>query len=193
MIRDAQNTLDESAFNRLDSLMAIPEGNVNELRSGMIFWTGWGNERDAATPRFSCPWRFWGDIYAEAIGLGLRRDVFTRTNDTAYARTREQYDNGFLTAAPKIGMVVAENLWGACVVYIGAHVAKDLDNEQWANWVAIAPGITWRMSGLAALNIKAELLRGRYFSSDTSVETDRYHSPITEVRINADFWYGLGM
>ncbi len=191
---DSLESAKDSLRAAMDSLALIPAGTQTEYQAGLIFQYGWGAPvNDASGPLFAFPWRFWGDVYSDCIYQAQRRHVQTRHGGDAYSDSLVSLDNLIVYANPDVGILLMDGRAGSAAAYVTAYAWFDTHRDWWNNLAMAGPGVRWQPWPALDFLVTAEYLWGRYYGRARAEEPLPYARAFSDVRIGANFWYGVGL
>jgi hypothetical protein len=191
---DSLQTSKDSLRQAMDSIALVPAGEVTEFKIGLVFWHGWGGP-DEGRPIawFAFPFRPWGDIYADCIGSSLERHVKSRQLNGEYADSAVHIRNVILYANPSVGWMMMDGRIGSLAAYATAYAWYDIHRDWWNNLAMGGPGVRYQPFRGIDLSIKAEYLWGRYYGRERKEDPNPYARVVSDTRVTASFWHGLGM
>jgi hypothetical protein len=190
---DSLQTEKDNLYQAMDSAALIPSGQVTQFQAGLVFWYGWGQPKsDAGSPWFSFPFRFWGEVYSDLIFQDISRHVMTRSGGDTYADSLVRLDNLIYYMNPDAGILLMDGRAGSAALYATAYVWYDSHSDWWNNLAMAGPGLRWQPFAPVDFVITAEYLWGRYYGRENAEDPNPYDRSFQDLRIGANFWYGLG-
>lgn len=190
---DSLESSKDSLAQRIDSLALVPYGNALEIEAGLVFQYGWGGpENEPDGPWFSFPFRFWGDLYSDCIFQSLSRHVLARNGGVTYADSLARFDNIIGYANPDVGLLLMEGRGGNVMAYATGYVWFDTHRDWWNNLFMGGPGLRWQPFPAVDFSATVEYLWGRYYGRGRKEDPLPYDRSFSDLRLSANFWYGLG-
>jgi hypothetical protein len=177
----------------MDSAALIPAGNVMEFQAGLVFQKNWGDPVNGESgPWFAFPLRFWGNIYSDCIFQSLRRHVLTRHGGSTFSDSTVRLDNLIFYANPDVGILLMDGRAGSIAAYATGYLWFDTHQDWWNNLWMAGPGLSWQPLPILDFAFKAEYLWGAYYRKARKEDPLPYRKSFSDVRLAANFWYGLG-
>lgn len=190
---DSLETTRDSLRQVADSLAQIPAGPLVEYRAGFVFWYGRGQELGDGAGNFNFPLRFWCDLYGEGLFSALWRTVRTRGDGDAYRDSTARFANFILYANPDAGLVLMDGPAGSLAAYATLYAWFDTHQDWWNNRAMAGPGLRLKPFRDFDLVLAGEYLWGAYYGREREEDPNPYPSTFQDVRLQASFWYGVGL
>lgn len=189
---DSLETTRDSLLQVGDSLALIPAGPLLEYRGGFVFWYGRGQEPGPGGGIAGLPFRFWCDLYAEGIYISLNRRVQTRGGGDTYRDSVARFSNFILYANPDVGLILLDGLGGTLAAYGTIYAWVDTHGDWWNNRAMAGPGLRHKPLKNLDMVLAVEYLFGAYYGRERGDDPNPYDRSFQDVRLMANFWYGLG-
>ncbi len=189
---DSLDAAKDSLQQVADSIALIPTGTFMDIKTGLVFWTGWG-KNGVFNNWIGFPFRFWGDVYAEGIFSFHTRKVLQRNAQNNYQDSSIRLMNFVFYVNPDLGFVMAEGKWGMLINYATAYASYDTHRDWWNRKIMGGPGIRWEPASSLNFALCAEYLWGNYFGENRTEDPNPNDKQFTDLRLSANFWYGLGI
>jgi hypothetical protein len=189
---DSLETTRDSLRQAGDSLALIPAGPIAEYRAGFMFWYGTPQEEYSGRGRIGFPLRFWCDVYAEGLLGSLKRTVRTRSGGETYRDSTARFNNLILYMNPDAGVLLMDGAGGSVVAYATLYAWFDTHADWWNNRAMAGPGLRHKPFRKLDLVLAFEYLWGGYYGREREDDPNPYARAFTDVRLLANFWYGLG-
>jgi hypothetical protein len=175
----------DSLKNALRAVEDAPNGVISEIRGGMTFWNGWGQEYTGSSPM-----HFWGNMYSELVGTILKKKTGSVLDST---RKDVLLMNTVLYVKPEIGISTKQTVVGSLVLSLDADYGVDIMGDAENNRLLAGAVLHYIPFKSIYMDINAGYFAGTYFRRSQNSEPLPKKGIFATFKTGFSFWYGLGL